>query len=327
MIIFASVLLWGNLFSVQLNIYLFAGLQTLAYGVTAFIAFLLVVRYSGFKRIHWNKALILVIFRQSLPYAILSFLMLFYFRVDSVMIERLLPDGSRESGIYASAYRVLDALNMFAYLFSVLLLPMFSRQFIEKKDPGKLIKMSFALIFSASALVSSFVFWFPDNIVGILYHEHQKESAEVMKILLLGFIPVSTIYIFGTLLTAHGSLTKLNIVAGIGMVINIGLNLWLIPQYHGIGAAYVSVFTQAMVAISQMFITMRVIKPKISSTFWFGIIFFGLIIFTLPTVLNSFTQDFIVIIFFMGLSWLLYLSFFSLPLFKSILKNKLITKR
>lgn len=326
MIIFASVLLWGNVFSIRLDIFLFAGLQTLAYAVTAVIAFFLVVRYSGFKRIHWDKALIFVIFRQSLPYAILSFLMLFYFRVDSVMIERLLPDGSREAGIYASAYRVLDALNMFAYLFSVLLLPMFSRQFVENKDPGKLIKMSFALIFSAAALVSAFVFWFPDEIVGILYHEHRKESAEVMKILLLGFIPVSTIYIFGTLLTAHGSLKKLNIIACAGMVFNIAMNLLLIPLYQGVGAAYVSVLTQSIVAISQLIITIRIVKPEISLLYWLSIILFGLSIFLIPALLTYFNQNFIVISLCMGFSWLLFLSFFSIPLLRSIVKNKLLLK-
>lgn len=322
MIIFASVLLWGNVFDQKMNIFVFATLQTAAYAVTAIIAFILVVRYSGFKRIRWDKALILVIFRQSLPFAILSFLMLFYFRVDSVMIERLLPDGSKQAGIYASAYRVLDALNMFAYLFSVLLLPMFSRQFAEKKDPGKLIKIAFSLIFTGSALVSSFVFWFPSEIVGVLYHEHQKESAEIMRILLIGFMPVSTIYIFGTLLTAHGSLKRLNIIASFGMLFNIGLNLCLIPLYAGLGAAYVSVATQWIVALSQLIISMKIVKPGISISYFGGILLFLIIIFTLPAMASKFGAGIVTVLLAMIAIWLIFMSFSALPMLKNYSSNK-----
>lgn len=316
MIVLASVLLWGNIFHQKPDIYIFASLQTIAYAITAIIAFVLVVRYSGFKRIRWDKALILVIFRQSMPFAILSFLMLFYFRVDSVMIERLLPDGSKQAGIYASAYRVLDALNMFAYLFSVLLLPMFSRQFAERKDPGKLIKIAFSLIFTGSALVSSFVFWFPTEIVGTLYHEHQQESAAIMKILLIGFMPVSTIYIFGTLLTAHGSLKRLNIIASIGMIFNISLNLWLIPLYAGLGAAYVSVATQWIIALSQLIISMRIVKPEISFSYFGGILLYLICIFALPALIIQAGSSPGVTLTAMIVSWFIFMSLSAFPMLK-----------
>jgi hypothetical protein len=39
----------------------------------------------------------------------------------------MLPDGKIQSSIYASAYRLLDAANMIAYLFAGLLLPLFAR--------------------------------------------------------------------------------------------------------------------------------------------------------------------------------------------------------
>ena len=42
---------------------------------------------------------------------------------------------------------------------------------------------------------------------------------------------------FGTLLTANGSLRNLNLTAFGGMILNISLNLYLIPQFKASGAA------------------------------------------------------------------------------------------
>jgi len=118
MIVFFSVLLWGNVFNVSINIFYFASFQTLSYLITFLIALFIVLRKIKLSKIKWNTKLNIVLFRQSLPFAVLTFLMLFYYRVDSVMIERLLPQGSMHAGIYASAYRILDAFGMFSYFLS-----------------------------------------------------------------------------------------------------------------------------------------------------------------------------------------------------------------
>ena len=50
-------------------------------------------------------------------YALLFLLMSFYYRVDSVMIERLLPNGKEQAGVYAQGFRILEAAFNFALLF------------------------------------------------------------------------------------------------------------------------------------------------------------------------------------------------------------------
>ena len=71
------------------------------------------------------------------------------------------------------------------------------------------------------------------------------------------FVPVSTSYIFGTLLTANGSLKQLNIMAGTGMVINIIMNLILIPKLSAVGAAISSITTQTFTALVQVFMAQK----------------------------------------------------------------------
>ncbi|HPS83955.1 MAG TPA: oligosaccharide flippase family protein [Bacteroidales bacterium] len=262
MIVFFSVLLWGNVFDVSINIFYFASFQTLSYFITFLIALFIVLRKIKLSKIKWNHRLNIVLFRQSLPFAVLTFLMLFYYRVDSVMIERLLPQGSMHAGIYASAYRILDAFGMFSYLFSVILLPFFSRLMSKKQDVGPFLQLSAILLLSSAMMVSAVSLFNADLIMNWLYKEHVTESARVLQILMFTFIPVSSVYIFGTLLTAWGSMKKLNIIALCGVILNIGLNLVLIPQFLERGAAWSALITQSLVAISQIVLSFMLVKPS-----------------------------------------------------------------
>jgi O-antigen/teichoic acid export membrane protein len=94
--------------------------------------------------------------------------------------------------------------------------------------------------------------------MNLLYKgSHIDDSASVFKILMCCFIPISSTYIFGTLLTANGNLRQLNIMASIGIFINIVLNVILIPQMSARGAAISSITTQTFTALAQIVMAQR----------------------------------------------------------------------
>lgn len=274
MIIICAVLLWGNVvneFKIQYYIYA----QTAGYCITACITFLLVLRRTHMKhfRLQWNYPFLLAIIRKSFPFAILVLLMTFYNRIDSVMLERLLDDGARYSGIYASAYRLLDATNMIAYLFAVLLLPIFARMIKQKDNIEHLLKLAFTLIITPAIIIASAAFFYSEQIMEFLYPAHPGEtladyqyriieSSRVFGLLMTCFLAISSTYIFGTLLTANGSLWHLNTIALTGMLLNILLNFLLIPLYHATGSAVASLMTQMLVAVIQVLTVKFLFKIK-----------------------------------------------------------------
>ena len=81
---------------------------------------------------------------------------------------------------------------------------------------------------------------------------------------MIGFIGISTTYIFGTLLTANGSIKQLNIMAAFGMIINIILNLIFIPRFAALGAAWVSLLTQLLTALAQLIIAVRIFNLRVN---------------------------------------------------------------
>lgn len=287
MIIICGILLWGGITDTAFKIEWFVYCQTIAYILTAFVALLIVIKKASFKRLTWNPAFFILIIKQSFPFAVLVLLMTFYNRIDSVMIERLLPGdkGDEQAGIYALAFRLLDSTNMIAFLFSILLFPLFAKMLKQKESIVEIVKLSFSLLIILSMIVAIGCHFYSYEIMDLLYHENISESAKILKWLMAGYIAISTTYIFGTLLTANGNLKQLNIVAASGMVLNIALNLYYIPRLEALGAAYVSVVTQFATAIAQVILVQYFFKFKINLKYLLSIFVFavGVIIINILT--------------------------------------------
>ncbi len=302
MIIICAILLWGNIVP-EFKIQHFVYAQTLSLALTALISLIIVFRRADirFLKLNWNFPFFLLILRQSLPFAVLVLLMTFYSRIDSVMLERLLGnEGGWYSGIYASAYRLLDAANMIAYLFAVLLLPIFARMLKEKQSIEELIKLSFTLIFTPAVIIAVCSFFYADEIMHLLYGIHPGEtnqmfeyrivqSSKVFGLLMISFCAVSTMYIFSTLLTANGSLKYLNIVALTGMVLNVFLNIYLIPDYKALGSAWATLITQSLIAIVQVILVSKIFHFRINyriiaklASFIGGVVILGYLTCRLP---------------------------------------------
>jgi len=286
MILFCSVLLWGHLTASSFRIEWFVYSQTAAYGVTALVASFIVIKKASFRKLSVNWPFFLMIIKRSLPFASLVLLMTLYNRLDPVMLGKLLPDkpifpqsgdintAHVQVGIYANGFRLLDAANMIAYLFSVLLIPVFSRMIKRKESVEKMVKLSFTLLITIAVIVAFGCIFYSDELMKLLYKEHFDKSAEVFKLLMGGFVAVSTTYIFGTLLTANGNLKQLNIISLIGLLINFSMNLILIPRLLAVGSAYASLVTQFFIAILEVIIVQKIFKFKINYRYLLTLLFF-----------------------------------------------------
>jgi len=257
MILLTGLVLWGHVTDQSFRIEWFVYIQTVSYLLVALAAFMLVIRRTEFFRPVFRKELFIKILRESFPFAMLTLLMALYYRVDSVMLERMLPDGARQSGIYAQAFRILDAFVMYAYLFSVILLPLFSRMLKEKKPVDDLIRFAFLLMMVPVLILGISTIIFARPAMELLYRQHTAVSADVLALLMGALIFVSSGYLFGTLLTARGDIKALSRLAAGGFVLNILLNALLIPRYQTLGAAAASLVTQAGIGVAQVVMVWR----------------------------------------------------------------------
>jgi len=266
LIIICSILLWGGITNQPFQIEWLIWAQTAAYGLTAIIAAYFVIRKTGRVKLTFNWAFSRDVIQKSLPYALLILLMTIYYRSDSVMLERMLPDGAKEAAIYARGYRFFEALNMVGYLFAGLLLPIFAKLLKQKESVQDILYFSFKLILSYSIILGLGAFFFREEIMVWRFEMSDLElekAAQTFGLLMLCFISFTSTYIFGTLLTANGNLKSLNIMAAGGVILNLGLNYILIPTQGAEGAAIASLITQVATLLAQFIITFIIIDVKI----------------------------------------------------------------
>jgi O-antigen/teichoic acid export membrane protein len=278
MIVICSVLIWGHVLKGSFFIERFVYAQLLAYCVTAVMAFMVVLRHSPGIKFRIEPGFSMAVIKKGLPYAVLMLLMLFYSRIDSVMLERLLPDGVKQVAIYANAFRLLEAFNVLPYLFSILLLPLYAKMLSEHVDISSLVRVSLALLFPIAIMVAMTSLFYSKELMGLLYVNHIDQSAQVFSVLMFSFVSISIMFVFGSLLTANGSMRILNRILFLAMVINVVLNLVLIPPYKALGATWAGVVTQAFVAVSEMIVAIRIIPVKMGPKFIPALILFGFLI-------------------------------------------------
>ncbi len=286
MIVFCSTLLFTPLRNdFQITYFVYA--QTAAYLLTALVCLVFVSKHTTQIKLGWNLPLLLIIIKRSYPYALLAFLMVVYTRIDAKMMYLILPDSEREIGLYAAAYRLLDAVNMLGILVASLLLPIFLKMLKQKESLDKLVNFSFTLVVLPAMLLAAYSWQYKEQVMSALYVNTSPQSGMILLLLMLSFIPICTIYVYGTLLTANESLALLNKVALLSLLLNIMLNLWLIPQYKALGAACTSLITQSFVAGCHMFFSYRKVALKVNLMLWLKIAVAGIMLFALAGWLRT----------------------------------------
>jgi len=277
MIFLLGYLLWTGWYDATFTIEWFVYGQTIAYAVTMLIALIAVLRKAGKLKFNWNLPFFILIVKKSLPFASLVLLMSFYNRVDPVIIQRLLPGalGYEQAGVYSQAYRLLDAGQNFAYLFAVLLLPLFSKMIVSGERVDQLVKLSFSILISGVLILAVSTSAYSQQIMDFLYYQMSGEdvqqydlridqSATILSMLMFSFIAISSNYIFGTLLTANNSMKWLNLIALGGVLINLILNFTLIPVFMAVGSAYAGLAAQVFTAIAQFVLAYRIFNFRVN---------------------------------------------------------------
>jgi O-antigen/teichoic acid export membrane protein len=274
---FCSIILFTNVTDKKFKIEWFVYLQTIAYLITLVISFFLLRGKIGKLKFKFDKLFAIQIFRKSIPYATFTLIAGLYNRLDGIMLEKIGPNGSFSAGEYAQGFRFFEAASMFAYLFAVLLLPIFSRMLKEGSPLKPMVETAARLLLGSALAVAILFFFHGDFILEWRYDDVTESSALAFSALMVGFIGVGMFYVYGTLMTADEDLKKLNYISIGGLILNLLLNFYLIPIYGAFGAAIATMFTQLFAGTAQMI--------SVVHRFKFGINFRLLLQFTLYAIL------------------------------------------
>ncbi len=262
MVVGGGAVLLLAVFPITIDVFVYV--QTIGYAMAVMISLFTLMphlRHISF-RIHWQE--LISVLQKSFPFALLALLMMLYTRSDVLLIKKIFSDGDTENGIYAQSTRLLDAVNMIAVLVSGLLLPMFSSMLKQRQSVTPMVKLAMLVLLVPAIMGVMFCYVFSEQIFTVLYHQHSFYHTRVFLWCISSVLPMCTMYIFGTLLTARGHMLLLIQTAIVALVFNVAANSYLIPEFGARGAAIIALLTHSIVAFSNMYFAITRMSVRIS---------------------------------------------------------------
>ncbi len=195
--------------------------------------------------------------KKAFPFVLTSFVNIVLFKVDHLMLSKM--TGDRELGLYGSAYTIFEIILAF---FPVIIMnaafPVLSMQF--KNDINELkslcnLLMKYFLLLGLPVSVGTFLLG--DAIILGVYGPEYGQAGTLMTVLgasiWICFITSLTSWIITAIEKQHLVL----ISAAAAMVLNVVLNIILIPSYGAKGAAMTTLFCE-LVQMLFMYVMFRI---------------------------------------------------------------------
>jgi O-antigen/teichoic acid export membrane protein len=243
----------------------------------------------------------------ALPLSMLSIFGLIYVRIDTIMLSVM--KGDAVVGWYNAAYGLVLAFKPIPQLFMNALFPLMSSYFVSSKDSLKVVyEHSFKYLFILGLPLALGITLLADKIILLFYGEQFYPSIIALQILawdvLLVFLYVCSAFI----LVSTDKQNQMAVIAGCTALINVILNLFLIPSFSYVGAAIATIVTETIlislyfILISKSFYKLPIskisIRPLIACLimgfFIYYLININLILLIILAVLIYFTSLYLV---------------------------------
>ncbi len=167
-----------------------------------------------------------------------------YWRVDVILLA-LLRDRV-EVGFYVAAYRIFSGLLLVPQSYGQVLLPRLMNKGENVLRRATMETAAVGLLLGLGIMAAA------TTLIDFLYGGEFSRAGSVLMILAVGLIPASMDQPQGRALVASGRQDKDLSVVIVATIINIVLNLFLIPSHGAIGAAYATVVSLAVSLLGHM---------------------------------------------------------------------------
>ena len=218
------------------------------------INLLLSIGFTRFRftslRFELSRQLIVVLMQQALPFAVGNLFHLIYFRIDAIMLSKLSPDGLDANTWYGLAYTIVNAFTTLPGAFMMgAMFPVLSRAYEKERD-----RLPDAYTFGVRWMVICGVplavglAALSHEIIAVLPIPYTPDALEKIATALLwlsgsgGLIFLTTVVL--TMLRAADKRRAFSVLMGTTALLNIGLNLVLIPRFSHVGAAIAMVISE-----------------------------------------------------------------------------------
>lgn len=250
-------------------IYIKAGFYSIIWSIflgnlIGLVATLYLIRDYIVLKIYIDRELSRKLFKIALPLGITSLLSLLYFKIDTLMLSVM--KTSYDVGIYGLASNILENILMVWGLFMASVFPLLSRyhgtgDFAKYKD---LLKKTLYILILMSVVIIVCGNVFDYLIMRILGGSKFFASMLPFKIFLFGIPFFFLNNVFYNTIVSFGKTKHLILPLIVSLIVNVMLNLYVIPRYGYVGASYTTVITEIIASITYIAILFTKFKKELN---------------------------------------------------------------
>jgi len=189
----------------------------------------------------WGKFL-----KNAIPFGLAGIFVTVYYWIDSVMLSVMV--GNEVVGWYNASYKFIYLFLSFHSLFIISIFPVLSSFYKTSKESLKFaFERSFKYMLIISIPIAVFVTIVADKIILLIYGPGYIPSIIALQILIWTVIFMFINGLAGNFLGSIDQQIVVTKITGVGAIINIILNILLIPKFSYIGSSFATVFTELMI--------------------------------------------------------------------------------
>ncbi|MFN0200886.1 MAG: oligosaccharide flippase family protein [Bacteroidia bacterium] len=229
----------GILLYFGINIYSFVYLRIFCLVLCCLIFAVGLRKISDTHLPKWNWQEKKQILKASFPFAMIMFLYSANDKIDQLLLKEL--KGSAETGLYAAAYRFLDASSNYLWIILPLFFARFAYFHANKVEKERLLYAGQIVTALPLMFLSLFVHFYGGKFLFLFKGSTGEEIMVILsclKVLFYSSFVGGMFAIFSTLLTSTGHERFVNKIIIAGIIINVVSNLIFVPQYGCIAAAW-----------------------------------------------------------------------------------------
>jgi PST family polysaccharide transporter len=226
------------------------------------IYFILTLRYFPYsiELSSVNKKYLKNILLSGLPLGIATVFNFLYDKIDIIVLS-FYTDFTLIA-FYGIAYGLYKSSSLSFSFIIQKTLTSFS-EISEDKNKLELSLLKYAnLIALICIVVSILLYLFSGLIVHIIYSDVYIQAAGILKILAFGILPMGLNNLTGTFINSLGFYKVNMVITIIAFILNVTLNIFLIPIYSVKAAALISVFTEILILILELIFIIRFFAKK-----------------------------------------------------------------
>jgi O-antigen/teichoic acid export membrane protein len=205
-----------------------------------------------------DRAVMGTLIRNAIPFFAYWVLGSLYYRLDTILLSKL--TGAAVLGWYGAAYRLFDTLVFLPNIVaSAILFPILSQLSVQSRPAlQRAMIRGLDTILIVGVPISVGLFTLADPIVRLIYSQPEfVHAVPALQWLAVGLLLLYVNSILGVTLVSLNQERKLTLLAGLALVLNLGLNLLLIPPFQHVGAASTTAATEGFMLIYLLAVTPR----------------------------------------------------------------------